>query len=324
MPTELMPLSLTPLFDNAGYLQPQAQLFFYEANTLTPMTVYQDHLQSVAFSQPVITSLSGRIPPIYVNELHDYRVRILDAGGELLEDIPWLPKARNDAGEEAPGQVVDSAINGLFTGDIIAAFTSGIPRVGFVRANGGTIGNASSGATERANADAEALFTHLWNNSTADILPVTTSGGVASKGSSAAADWGANKRIEVPNLRNRFPAGSADMGRGDNQFLSTAVSGVVWARGDHLKAGSVGGAAAHQLTLTQIPAHTHGLNNHTHTFSIASNFVGVQAGSSYNVPNQLTTGTTGGNVGQTLPGPGASEYFPTTPPVTILIFYMRL
>ncbi len=34
---------------------------------------------------------------------------------------------------------------------------------GWVRMNGGTIGNGSSGATERANADAQRAYIYLWN-----------------------------------------------------------------------------------------------------------------------------------------------------------------
>jgi len=55
-------------------------------------------------------------------------------------------------------------------------------RSGFVRANGRTIGSATSGATERANADAQALFEYLWN--TDANLAVSTG-----RGASSNADW---------------------------------------------------------------------------------------------------------------------------------------
>jgi hypothetical protein len=71
---------------------------------------------------------------------------------------------------------------------------------GWVIANDGTIGSAASGATTRANADCQALFTLLWgiNAITAGFAPVT--GGV---GASAAADWAANKKIQLGPLSGR-------------------------------------------------------------------------------------------------------------------------
>ncbi|MFX9031451.1 hypothetical protein ABTN13_20060, partial [Acinetobacter baumannii] len=47
------------------------------------------------------------------------------------------------------------------TGDYITAASTGT-RAGYVRANGRTIGSATSGATERANADTAALYALLW------------------------------------------------------------------------------------------------------------------------------------------------------------------
>src|SRR5947208_1688739 len=69
------------------------------------------------------------------------------------------------------------------TGQIIPMYGTGV-LTGFVRANGRTIGSATSGATERANADAQSLFQNLWG---ADAN-LAVSGG---RGASAAADWAA-------------------------------------------------------------------------------------------------------------------------------------
>lgn len=56
-----------------------------------------------------------------------------------------------------------------------------------------TIGDATSGATERANADTETLFTFLWNTFDNTTCPVSTGRGV-----SAAADFAAHKTITLP------------------------------------------------------------------------------------------------------------------------------
>lgn len=85
-----------------------------------------------------------------------------------------------------------------------AAFTTGdgkitlktAPDSGWVILDDGTIGSSTSGASNRANADCQALFTLVWNNvsnpsGNADC-PVV--GGI---GLSAAADWAANKKITL-------------------------------------------------------------------------------------------------------------------------------
>lgn len=63
---------------------------------------------------------------------------------------------------------------------------------GWVFLNGKTIGNASSGATERANADTQDLFELLWNNVSDTYAPV--SGG---RGANATSDFNANKTIQL-------------------------------------------------------------------------------------------------------------------------------
>jgi microcystin-dependent protein len=69
---------------------------------------------------------------------------------------------------------------------------------GWVLMNDGTIGNGSSGATTRANADTAALFALLWNN-TADAQCAVSTG----RGANAAADFAANKTIALPTALGR-------------------------------------------------------------------------------------------------------------------------
>src|SRR5690606_3365845 len=94
----------------------------------------------------------------------------------------------------------------LNTGDVLWNLRGGT-KAGFVRMNGRTIGNPSSGATERANADTEALFLYLWNNLSNSVAAV--SGG---RGATAAADFSANKTIIVPTMQSIVPGGLDDMG----------------------------------------------------------------------------------------------------------------
>ena len=80
------------------------------------------------------------------------------------------------------------------------------PLAGWVRDNGRTIGSATSGATERANADCQPLFLFLWSKFADTICPV-----LGGRGLTAAADWAANKKITLPDKRGTIPGGLDDM-----------------------------------------------------------------------------------------------------------------
>src|SRR5262249_43094956 len=107
------------------------------------------------------------------------------------------------------------------TGDYIFVGKNG-SRTGAVRCNGRTIGDASSSATERANADCADLFAYLWNNY-ADAQAAVSGG----RGATATADFAAHKRITLPDHRNAILFGFGDMGNSDAGLMSGApvVSG---------------------------------------------------------------------------------------------------
>lgn len=91
------------------------------------------------------------------------------------------------------------------------------PGPGWVVANDGTIGSATSGATTRANADCQALFEFLWNTYSNAFAPV--GGG---RGGSAAADWAANKTIQTG-----FIAGRVLGGEGTGAGLTARAAGAI-------------------------------------------------------------------------------------------------
>jgi hypothetical protein len=246
----LSPLSLNTIFDISGMPIRPARLFFLQAQTQSPLIVYQDALLSVAHQQPVVTTGNGRVPVIFVGE-SAYRVRIFDEAGMLIEDIDNIPGAiaPSDGGGGGGGGTIDPGDPRLIaTGDMIAAYSVSL-RAGFVRANGYTIGSASSGASERANADCQALFTWLWNQDTGLMLPIP--GG---RGTSAVGDWNANKQITLPDFRARSLFGVDGMGAPNTSRLN----GAVFDTGDATKIGAGGGRATHALTLAQLAAHNHG------------------------------------------------------------------
>ena len=82
------------------------------------------------------------------------------------------------------------------------------PAATWIMLDDGTIGDASSGASNRANADTSALFTKLWTNFSNTNCPV--SGG---RGASAAADFAAHKTIQLPQMLGRV-LGVAGSGSG--------------------------------------------------------------------------------------------------------------
>lgn len=116
--------------------------------------------------------------------------------------------------------------------------------------DGATIGNASSGAATRANDDMEDLFKHLWEIGNADAtLDIFDSGGSASTyGANSQADWEANKRIALPDLRGRVIAGMDDQG-------GSGAGTVTDAEAD--KVGGEFGAETHTLTEAELASHSH-------------------------------------------------------------------
>ena len=89
----------------------------------------------------------------------------------------------------------------------VSAFRRANAPNGWIIENGGTIGNSSSNATTRSNADTEALFTLLWNDFPS--LAIKTAGGViTTRGASASADFAANKQLTIHDSRTRFHRGT--------------------------------------------------------------------------------------------------------------------
>lgn len=107
---------------------------------------------------------------------------------------------------------LNDALNGPnWATGMVAPFARSTAPDGWIKANGGTIGNASSGATTRANADTAALFSLLWSEFNNTALPIQDSSGAASiRGASAAADFAANKRLPIHDARGEFIRGMDD------------------------------------------------------------------------------------------------------------------
>lgn len=179
-----------------------AKAFFYVGGTTTPLTVYAEASETTPLTNPVTADSKGRFPAVFV-PYQTYGERVVTSTGEGIYDYDLIPNPAPPETGGGSGIVVTS--DQIFqTGFPLFLETTG-SLAGFVRDNGRTIGNAASGATERANDDTAALFTWYWNNHPT----LTVSGG---RGASASADFSANKTIATLDKRGYGPVGLDDMG----------------------------------------------------------------------------------------------------------------
>lgn len=308
----------TPFLDPTGTPYAGARAFFFDANTTTPRVVYRDSGMNIAHDHPVVANSGGMFPAIFL-PLGDYRVRIETAAGVVLWDTDGITAPGTGSGGGGGGTPGESFME---AGDFIASHRSGV-RNGWVRANGRSIGNATSGATERANADCEALFLHLWGQDTT----LSVSGG---RGVSADGDWSAGKRIDLPDLRGRVLAGLTAMGATDagniaaNMIDNSETSNTL---------GATAGVGSVTLTVGQMPYHNHGgwtlgAGSHAHQYTDTitarngNNNSGTGgAGTDYGVTG---TTSTAGDHGHGIPPEGGGGAHPNVQPTAFATVYIKL
>lgn len=177
---------------------------------------------------------------------------------------------------------------------------------GWVMMDDGTIGNASSGATNRANADTEALFTLLWNDYSNAYAPV--SGG---RGASASADFSAGKTISLLKALGRL-FGVAGSGAG----LTTRALGETL------------GEETHTLSVNEMPSHTHTATDTGHTHgSLKGNFFGASGGSASTVgggSGGFANTTDIGNAAITVSSAGSGQPHNNMPPAVFINAMIKL
>lgn len=180
---------------------------------------------------------------------------------------------------------IDNApeIDAIPVGTVISGIWSSAPD-GYLLLRGGTIGDATSGATVFANDLMEDLFMCLWQH-LADS-EASVSGG---RGASAAADWAAHKTITLPDTRQRFVLGKATSGTGTTLGGTGGQIDMVYSidppatasssDGDHNHGGATGASAnINNVTLLALgsaasPSHTHTISNdgsHSHSTNISA------------------------------------------------------
>jgi hypothetical protein len=293
-------IALTQQFDIDGSPLAGAQLFFFQVGTVaTLQNSFQDFGLTIVNTNPLIADQFGRIPNFYLadGQIH---VRLTDASGVVIFDIPTMQVIGPSSGGGGGGGSIDPTT--IFsTGDFKFRPTTET-LTGWVKANALTIGSATSGASERANADTQALFTYLWTNFPNSKCPV-----VGGRGATAAADFSASKQITVPDWRGRGPAGLDDMGGAAAGRLLN--SNVTSGGGDVVTTpAATGGEANHTLALVEAPSGQFTFNDAAHQHDVGFGIQSLFGGASLlvNVETPVNFPGTSTNVLTSVSGTGAS------------------
>jgi microcystin-dependent protein len=263
--------SLSQQLDTTGKPLNGCLLYTIQAGTTsTPQNSYKDTALTLPQPNPMVCDAAGRLPQFFLAD-GQIKVRLTDRLGVVQVVADNILVIGPSSGGGGGGTVDPTTISA--TGDVKVAYGTQVI-TGWVRVNGRTIGSATSGATERANADTQALFQYLW---TADAN-LAVSGG---RGVSSIADWTANKAITLPDGRGRVMAGLDDMGNSAAGRLTAAYFGATGGCSGALGTtlGAACGQQSHTLTAAQIP-----------TLSGTTN--GANTTTSFSYPG--TAGTNGG------------------------------
>lgn len=314
-PAGTIPLSLTQRFDNTTHLPLNGgKLFFIQAGTTsTPQNAYQDSALTIPWANPLTLDSGGNIPQLFFAD-GQIKIRLTNASGVTQLSVDNIQVIGASSGSGGGGTVDATTV--LATGDVKARYGTGVLS-GFVRANGRTIGSATSGATERANADTQALFEYLW---TADTTLTVSTG----RGASANADWVANKTLTLPDARGRALAGLNDMGSTNSGVLAP----LAYTKGDTITLGSLMGYGASRTLLTaNLPAYTPSGtiaggagNGQARTFALGSDADALTvANGTADVRTLTVTATFTGT-----PQGGTSTAFDTITPIMVVTLYLKL
>jgi hypothetical protein len=234
-----IPLAMAQQIDVNG--QPLANCFvrFFVAGTVaSPQNSYSDFGLTLNPNSVLRCDQAGRVPMFWLADglIH---VQLTDSNGTPVIDTTMQVLGPSSGGGGGGGTVDPTTV--AQTGDLKPRYGTGLIS-GWVRGNGLTIGNATSGATERANADTQNAFVYLYN---ADPNLVVSGG----RTGNALNDYNANKTIALPDFRGRVVAALDDMGNvaaGRRTVSYTGVNATVL--------GSVAThGESHALTLPQLP-----------------------------------------------------------------------
>ena len=281
-----VPLNFSPVA--AGGVPPFGEDFNGILNQITLWNQWTEAGAPVSYNSAFSTGINGYPQGAILQSVVTLGKRWMSTVDNNTTD-PDFSGAANWVG--APGDVP--------TGTPLQSLTSTLP-YGYVAANGLTIGNGSSNATGRANADTQFLYAFNWLNFSNSACPIYTSTGSAStRGANPAADFAANKALAMPSMQGLELMGVDTMGGGATTFLN----GVPVGSGGTTTPGSVLGENLHQLSIAELAAHTHGnfLSDPSHLHNYLSNLGGAyQGGGTAGGAAQVNNNTAAAVTGTTL------------------------
>ena len=230
-------------FTNAGVQLAGGKAYFRVSGTTTAATVYSDDELTQALAYPIVADAYGNFPEVvYLDPTVTYRLTIIASTGDLGSPLYSADPINADEGaggietadindeaitaaKLADGAIEDklgftpqadltdltaAALNALLnrTGEVFLTMKSS-PPTGALKMNGATIGSAASGSTN-ASALYSALFAIIWALDSTEFPILDSAGGASSRGASAAADFAANKRLTLKDMRGEFVRGWDD------------------------------------------------------------------------------------------------------------------
>ncbi|MBH5372816.1 hypothetical protein [Bradyrhizobium glycinis] len=310
-------ISMTQQLDELARPLAGGKLYFIQAGTTAqPQNCYQDTALTQAWPNPLTLDAAGRVPQVFCAD-GTIKIRLTDKNGnqKLVQDSLLIV---GPSGGGGGGGTVDPTT--IFqTGAFMQFYGTGT-LAGWVRCNGRTIGSASSGATERANADTQALFQYLWS---ADAN-LSVSGG---RGASSNADWAANKTLTLPDCRGRVVASLDDMGNSAAGRLSASYFGL-----NPTTLGSAGGNESSTLLTANLPPYTPSVSLNTGTVTIWNTTDGVQGAGSTTVVKSIGASGPGSSTNlaingwsvTTSPQGGTSSPVRTVQPTILATTFIKL
>jgi hypothetical protein len=324
--TGILPFSGQQQFDKdtspPAYLT-GGQLYIYRTGTTSCQTVYTDFALQIAHPCPIVLPASGRVPAVYGAD-GSVRVRLLSSTSAIQfdDDNVALITAASGSGSATP---IPDATQIFGTRDVKIRFDDQ-PVSGYVRLNGRTIGSVLSGATERANADTQSLYTQLWGYANITV--------VSGKGSTAAADFAANKQLTLPDMAGRLIGAMDDLGNGAQSRITGATVAnptlVGSSGGNQVTTVAQGNLPSYTLPNTLGWAQDSGTGTSNRSGVTGTGGFNAQAGVDANVvrtselQTQVITTTTTGHITGSVTSGGSGTALATISPVMLFMIYVKL
>jgi hypothetical protein len=256
-----IPLSLTQQLDEFGQPLNGGKLYIIQAGTVsTPQDSFQDPALSIKLPNPITMDAAGRLPQFFIADAANgasgfIKIRMTDSAGIVQREADQIQVVGPSGGSGGGGTPVDQ--NALIQyGNIVARYGVGL-FTGYVRLNGNSIGNVTSGSSERSNADTQNLWIYLYGVDAS----LTVSGG---RTGNALNDYNASKQLSLPDWRG-YALGALD-GMGAAALAGRLTSSYFGAANPDAL-GAVGGGENFTLAVAQLP-------NAAPTGSVASTFSG--------------------------------------------------